>query len=265
MDPRIFRKHFQPNGKQRSGLQKWKQRLGKAGISEEQKARNALLRNWLISTWNKVNPNIFGNVKLNFSGGKEHLKDYYLCYITPSVISELKEQLLKEETPRKTLRSQSTANRYLAALSGAFNIAVREWNWLKENPVSKISRYKEGKPRDRFLTKEEIEKLLAICKKSRSPHLYAVTLFAVCSGARKGEILGLKWKDLDFARNTATFRDTKNGETRTIPLTPVLSNCLLDEKKKRIILSEYVFPSGDGKQPADIRGAWENAIEEAES
>jgi integrase len=37
----------------------------------------------------------------------------------------------------------------------------------------------------------------------------------------------------------------------------------LDEKKKRIILSEYVFPSGNGKQPADIRGAWENAIKEA--
>jgi integrase len=37
----------------------------------------------------------------------------------------------------------------------------------------------------------------------------------------------------------------------------------LDEKKKRVVLSEYVFPSFDGKQPADIRMAWENAIEEA--
>lgn len=194
---------------------------------------------------------------------KKHLKGYYLCHITPSVISEVKERLLKEETPRKTLRSQSTANRYLAALSGAFSIAVREWNWLKENPVSKINRYKEGKPRERFLTKEEIEKLLAICKTSRSPHLYPVTLFAICSGARKGEILGLKWKDLNFTRNTATFRDTKNGETRTIPLSPALVSCLLDEKKRRVILSEYVFPSGDGKQPACIRGAWENAVKEA--
>jgi integrase len=206
----------------------------------------------------------FRKCKIQLLWWKKKLKDYYLCYITPSVISELKEQLLKEETPRKTLRSQSTANRYLAALSGVFSVAVREWNWLKENPMSKIARYKEGKPRDRFLTKEEIEKLLAICKTSKSPHLYAVTLFAICSGARKGEILGLKWKDLDFTRNTATFRDTKNGETRTIPLSPVLVGCLLDEKKKRIILSEYVFPSCDGKQPADIRGAWENAIQEAD-
>ncbi len=208
-------------------------------------------------------PKSFTKYKMQLLWWRKHLKDYYLCRITPSVIAELKERLVKEETPRKTLRSQSTANRYLAALSSALTVAVREWNWLRENPISKISRYKEGKPRERFLTKEEIERLLTLCKTSRSPHLYPVTLFAICSGARRGEILGLKWKDLDFTRNTATFRDTKNGETRTIPLSPVLVSCLLDEKKKRVIISEYVFPSNDGKQPADIRGAWENAIGEA--
>jgi integrase len=195
---------------------------------------------------------------------KKHLKDYYLCNISPSTISELKDQLLREKTPQGNLRSPSTANRYLAALSGAFSIAVKEWNWLKENPVSKISKYKEAKPRERFLTKEEIEKLLAICKSSLSPHLYAVTLFAICSGARKGEILGLAWKDVDFERQTATLRETKNGETRTIPLSTPIVACLLDERKKRTRLSEYVFPSEDGTHPADIRTAWENAIQEAE-
>ncbi len=206
----------------------------------------------------------FKKCKMQLLWWNAHLKNYYLCHITPSTISELKGKLLKENTPRGTLRSQSTANRYLAALSGALNMAVKEWNWLKENPVSKISRYKEGKPRERFLTKEEIEKLLTVCKTSKSPHLYAVTLFAVCSGARKGEILALRWRDVDFERQTATFRDTKNGETRTIPLSVTIVNCLLDERKKRTRLSEYVFPSTDGKQPADIRGAWENAVKEAE-
>ena len=209
------------------------------------------------------NSKSYPKYKLQLLWWKKHLESYYLCHITPSVISTAKEQLLKEKTPRKTLRSQSTANRYLAALSGAFNIAVREWNWLKENPVLKIGRYKEGKPRERFLTKEEIENLLNICKRSKSPHLYAVTLFAICSGARKGEILNLKWTDVDFERQTATFRETKNKETRTIPLSITLVNCLLEERKKRIRLSEYVFPSFDGKQPADIRGAWESAAEKA--
>ena len=204
-------------------------------------------------------PKSFAKYKMQLLWWKNHLEEYYLCHISPAVISDCKGQLLKEKTPQGTFRSQSTANRYLAALSGAFSIAVREWNWLKENPVSKISRYKEGRPRERFLTKEEIERLLAACKKSKSPHLYPVTLFAVCSGARKGEILGLIWDDVDFSRNTATFRDTKNGENRTIPLSPILASCLLEEKKKRVILSRYVFSSADGKKPADIRSAWEKS------
>ena len=205
----------------------------------------------------------FAKYKMQLLWWKNHLEDYYLCHISPSVISDCKEQLLKEKTPQGTFRSQSTANRYLATLSGAFSIAVREWNWLKENPVSKISRYKEGRSRERFLSREEIERLLSACKKSKSSHLYPVALFAVCSGARKGEILGLTWDDVDFSRNTATFRDTKNGEDRTIPLSPILASCLLEEKKKRVILSPYVFPSGNGEKPADIRAAWEMAVKEA--
>ena len=55
-------------------------------------------------------PKSFLKYKMQLLWWKKHLKDYYLCHITPSVISELKERLLKEETPRGTLRSQSTAN-----------------------------------------------------------------------------------------------------------------------------------------------------------
>ncbi len=112
------------------------------------------------------------------------------------------------------------------------------------------------------MTKEEIEKLLSVCRKSKSPHLYAVTLFAISTGARRGEILALKWRDLDFQRKTATFRDTKNGETRTIPLGDSIIDCLLTERAKRSVFGEYVFPSLEGTRPADIRMAWENAIEE---
>ncbi len=129
---------------------------------------------------------------------KAHLKDYFVCHITSSIIADLKEILLQEKTPHGPLRSKSIANRYLAALSSVFTIAIKEWNWLKDNPVSNISGYEEGKARDRFLTKQAIEKLLAICKTSRSPHLDPATLFAVCSGARKGEVLRLK---LYFVQN----------------------------------------------------------------
>lgn len=205
----------------------------------------------------------YAKCKVKLLWWKAHLKDYFVCHISSSIIADLKELLLKEKTPHGNLRSKSTANRYLAALSSVFTIAIKEWNWLKDNPVSNISRYEEGKPRDRFLTKEEIEKLLSVCKTSRSPHLYPATLFAICSGARKGEILGLKWRDVDFERQTATFRDTKNGENRTLPIGPALLDCLVQVREKRPSGSEYVFPSAVGKRPGDIKTAWEKAVKEA--
>ena len=210
------------------------------------------------------NPKAFRKLQQQLTWWKRQLEDYFLCHITPPMISDLKHRLLSETTPRGSLRSTSTANRYLAALSKAFTIAVREWGWLRENPIQKVSKFQEGKPRERFLSKEEIARLLAVCKNSKSPHLYAVTLFAISCGARKGEILGLRWQDIDFDRATATFKATKNGELRSVPLSAPILEYLRSERLKRFIFSEYVFPSIDGQCPADIRTAWENAVEEAE-
>lgn len=82
------------------------------------------------------------------------------------MIAGLKEEVLSEMTYRGKLRSTSTANRYLVALSSVFPIGVWEWGWLQENPLSKVTRLKEGRTRDRFLSKEEISKLLEVCKKT---------------------------------------------------------------------------------------------------
>jgi integrase len=191
---------------------------------------------------------------------KKRLGKYFLCHITPPMINALKDELLSEPTPRGSLRSQSTGNRYLAVLSRSLNVCVNQWGWIKENPMKKVPRFQEGKPRERFLTKEEIRILLRACKKSNSFYLYPVVLFAICSGARKGEILGLKWSDIDFKRGLVTFRDTKNNDTRSVPLNDDLAECLRSHRGKRIVFSEYVFPSVDGTKPACIRTAFERAV-----
>lgn len=208
------------------------------------------------------NPKSYKKQKMLLYWWRIQLGSYFLCHITPSMIAELRDKLMNETTRRKKLRTASTTNRYLASLSRAFNICQKEWHWIKENPVLRITRPKENKARERYLTKEEIVLLLEKCRESKSPHLYVVTLFGLATGARKGEILGLEWEDLDFTRSTATFRDTKNGVTRSVHLSPTILSCLQDEKTKRIRLSKYVFPSGDCKRPADIRTAWDIVIRE---
>lgn len=193
---------------------------------------------------------------------KLHLGRYFLCHITPSMIAELRDRLMVEKTRFGTPRTPSTANRYLAALSRAFTICLKEWGWIKENPVLKISRPKENKPRERYLDEEEIERLLQSCQNSKSPYLHAIVVFALGTGARKGEILGLKWEDVDFKRSSAIFRVTKNGETRAVYLSEQVVSCLRKQLDRRLVISEYVFPSVDGKRPADIKTAWENVVKE---
>lgn len=210
------------------------------------------------------NPQSFDKQSKQLRWWEKHLGNYFLCHISPPMIAGLRDLLMTEITPRKTLRTSSTTNRYIAALSRAFSVAVREWGWIKENPLAKVTRPKERKARERYLDKSEIALLLAACQKSKSPHLYPVTLFALSTGARKGEILGLKWMDVDFFRATATFRRTKNGENRTVHLSQAILKCLQSEKNKRIIFSEYIFPSQDGTKPACIREAWELVIKELE-
>lgn len=209
------------------------------------------------------NPQSYQKQKMLLTWWKKQLGDYFLCHITPALIAEQRDKLLSEVTRRKKLRTSSTTNRYLASLSRALIICQKEWHWIKENPVAKISRPKENKARERYLEKDEIKRLFEACQVSKSPHLYAVTLFALGTGARKGEILGLKWEDVDFKRATATFRNTKNGDDRTIHLSRSILDCLQAELRKRLRVSQYVFPSFDGSKPADIRTAWEAAVKSA--
>ncbi len=194
---------------------------------------------------------------------KKQLGSYFLCHISPSMLAGLRDQLLDEKTVRGGLRSPSTVNRYLAALSQALTIAVKEWAWIKENPILKISRPREAKARDKYLEKDGIVRLLNECRKSKSPYLYTIVMFDLATGARRGEILNLKWEDVDFIRSTATFHETKNGETRTVPLSHTVLECLKEERQRRLMVSSYIFPNTNGQQPADIRTAWENAIEKA--
>jgi integrase len=74
----------------------------------------------------------------------------------------------------------------------------------------------------RFLSDEERTGLLNACKASRWPRLYALVVMAITTGARRGELLGLHWRDVDLQRAHACVRTSKNGEPKALPLVPVV-------------------------------------------
>lgn len=126
--------------------------------------------------------------------------------------------------------------------------------------------------RVRYLDEDERKRLLDACKASDNDKLYPIVVFALSTGARKGEILGLTLEDIDLDRGAAILRDTKNGETRPAPIV----NHLMDLLKDHIVdiqtfydglgsnpSARWLFPRRDGQAPIDIRNAWENARDSA--
>lgn len=189
---------------------------------------------------------------------------YLLPDITPSLIAEQRDILLKGITKRGRLRSPSTVVRYMAVLSHAFTIAIKEWGWIEDSPIWKVTKPREPRGRVRFLDEEERVKLLQACKESKNPFLYIIVVLAISTGMRQAEILNLKWQDVDFERGRVILHETKNGEIRQVPVTGHALEVIRELDKIRRIDSHLLFPSKFPKQPIDIRSAWEFALKKAE-
>jgi len=179
----------------------------------------------------------------------------------------------KDEETKPIPRSQRTLKYYRHTLALLFKYA-KQWGWTNTNPVegvNKITRLRNE--RIRYLSDEERKALLKACKSSESKQLYPIVVFALSTGARKGEITNLTLGDIDLTRNRAVLRETKNGETRSVPIVPHLRELLISETKKAKALykklnasnqAQWLFPRSDGQEPIYFRKAWENALENAE-
>lgn len=203
--------------------------------------------------------------KVQLNWWKQYLGQYVLADITPALIAQYRDELGKGITPRGRLRTPSTINRYLAVLSHLFTIAVNEWGWIEDNPLRKVNRPKEPNGRVRFLNDSEREKLLAVAKESNSKYLYLIIVLCLSTGARKMEIVGLKWQDVDLDRGIITLHETKNGERRILPLAGHALELMKQHKSAKCFDTDLVFPSDyNPKQPIDVRTPFETALKRAE-
>ena len=113
-----------------------------------------------------------------------------------------------------------TVCRELHHIQHAISIAMREWGYhLEENPAEKVKKPKLQNARNRRVSQNEIDRLVAELRKIDLPDVVAVVQFAVETGMRRGEILSLEWRFVDLKRRTAHLPRTKNGHARTVPLT----------------------------------------------
>jgi integrase len=161
----------------------------------------------------------------------------------------------------------STVNRHKSSLSTLFTFFIRHPQYKRlgfTNPVRKesVSKFSENPARQRFLSATEQQRLLIACKNVPWEKLYLLVLMALTTGARRGELLCLKWGDIHLKTRTASLETTKNGKPRLLPLTqPVVEELI----KFRGSLDSLIFKSLVSPcRPFDPKKSWTIALKLSE-
>jgi integrase len=188
-----------------------------------------------------------------------HLKRFfgeiYLTDIAPRAVSAYKVKRRKEGA------APNTVNNELRLLSHAFNLAIKEWEWVEVNPVSRVSKERVNNQIERWLTFDEEERLL-----KASPYwLKEILVFALNTGLRRGEIINLRWPRVDLARKIFMILEQKNRGRDTLPLNQKALEVLKARAKVRSIKTDYVFynQEGNAHDSSNLRRAFLVALKEA--
>lgn len=163
------------------------------------------------------------SVKINVILKDGVLPKLKMTAVTSDAIAAWRDRRLEEVTG-------ATVNRELDVLSAVLNHARREWRIHVENPVGDVKRPERANARDRRFSAEEEAYLLAaltggerqadgtFSKGARNPWLLPLVQLALETAMRRGELLSLQWENVDLDRQTAHLPETKNGDSRTVPL-----------------------------------------------
>lgn len=177
-------------------------------------------------------------------------------YILPALGKKKVGDVAREDVARLHSRLRRTpyqANRMRALLSVAFRLA-EEWGWRPQgsNPVELVRPYPEKK-RVRYLSEDEVRRLLGALDRSQSADIIRMLLF---TGCRWGEIAKLRWEEVDLKARVIRLKDSKTGP-RQVPLTEAAATVLLRQPSR--FAGEWVFPSprSPRKPVHSIRRYWE--------
>lgn len=112
-----------------------------------------------------------------------------------------------------------TVRRYMTTLNSVFNHSLYEWKAIERNPLEGVTKPKNNPPRNKYPDKEDIKLILEQLKTGKHKKQVAVTVeLAIETAMRAGEMLSLNRSNIDYKRRVATLTDTKNGDSREVPL-----------------------------------------------
>jgi integrase len=148
-------------------------------------------------------------------------------------IEQLTSKTLARFRDRRLIDGQRTCQYDLILIRHCLKIAMSEWGlMLSVNPVDQIKKLPSPKARERRLNDGEYERLERASKLTKNKHIWPIVIFAIETGMRRGEILGLTWDNIDLKRRTAFLPLTKNGSSREVPLS-TKAVCVLQQQRTR--------------------------------
>jgi len=185
--------------------------------------------------------------------------DKLLAQINTGMVEAFRQKRLGEISgkTKNALIQPSSVNRECACLRNIFNRAIRSGK-AEKNPVHGLKGFKEN-ARNRVLSQEEFVRLIDACH----DHLKPIVKVGYFTGMRKGEILGLRWGQIDLKQGFIQLRpeDTKTQESRSIPLCQELMEMF--RSMPRGLHGVPVFTYA-GRKVGLIRKAFESACKKAE-
>jgi integrase len=167
-------------------------------------------------------------------------------------------EMMKAKCQDKSL-APATIVQCLGVTRAIFYFAVRYRLFNGINPVKGVKFPKVDNRRVRFLSKEEAKALLKLAS-SYNMEIHDMCLICLYTGMRAGEMISLRWSDVDFRHELITVRDTKNGETRLVFMTRSVKE-MLQKRRKAGDLRPWVFPANTGTERVRVSKIFQRLVD----
>lgn len=211
--------------------------------------------------WSKANKRTWRNDEIIANQWAERFRGKTLREISPLAIEKVKRDRAQSITRRGTTRSPASVNMELAVLSRVFSLAL-ELEAAHANPCRKVRKLRVDNKRNRYLSDDEETLLMAELTKRRK-HLKPIVMLALGTGMRRGELLGLRWQQVDFQRGVIHVTRTKTSKDREVPMSNQVRQVLLEHRRGGA-KGEWVFITKKTKRPiVDVKKAFRAACDAA--
>ena len=213
--------------------------------------------------WAKANKRTWRNDEIIANQWAEIFRGKTLREVSPLAIEKWKRDRAQSITRRGTTRSPASVNMELAVLSRIFALAV-ELEQAASNPCRKVRKLRVDNQRNRYLSADEETRLMAQLK-GRRKHLYPLVALALGTGMRRGELLNLSWRHVDFLRGVIHVVNTKTARDRIIPMSQRVREVLIEQRETQkgdlVFASRRIAKRRAGEGLVDVKKAFRRCVQ----